>query len=162
MGLLSLTVLIMVFAIIRVAVVASPTRNEDITWLWLWSFIETAVAIIVASLASFRQLYTKNDSCARVSRPRGTGCYCFPRCNPRTRTRTNTPAWRHSCLLRSSIESDQQSRPAHAAHIGLGAGPRSGSGPGPRVNVRPHRRWRLQRTCSGSGQDLYPPGTADG
>lgn len=43
MGLLSLTVLIMVFAIIRVAVVASPTRNEDITWLWLWSFIETAV-----------------------------------------------------------------------------------------------------------------------
>lgn len=43
MGLLSLTALIMVFAIIRVAIVARPDRNEDITWLWLWSFIDDAV-----------------------------------------------------------------------------------------------------------------------
>lgn len=36
----SLTVVVMVVAIVRVAVVNSPTKNPSISWLYLWSSIE--------------------------------------------------------------------------------------------------------------------------
>lgn len=43
-GIFSLTVINMIFAIIRVAVVTRQTRTTpDSTWLYLWSAIEPAV-----------------------------------------------------------------------------------------------------------------------
>ena len=70
----------MIVSIIRVAVVNSNEQNADISWLYLWSNIEMATcmcsrltvawtcfanrkfsrtAVIIASLASFRQLFVK-------------------------------------------------------------------------------------------------------
>ena len=42
-GLFSITVIIMVFAIIRVVVVSSYSHRPDQTWLYLWSGVEQAV-----------------------------------------------------------------------------------------------------------------------
>lgn len=42
-GIFSLTVFIMVFAIIRVAVLSSSNNIRDQTWLYLWSAIEQTV-----------------------------------------------------------------------------------------------------------------------
>ncbi|PYH98112.1 hypothetical protein BO71DRAFT_345700 [Aspergillus ellipticus CBS 707.79] len=61
MAILSLAVLIIIVAIVRVAVVARKNSNSDISWLWMWSFIEATVANIVACMASFRQLFVKQD-----------------------------------------------------------------------------------------------------
>ncbi|KAL8934497.1 MAG: hypothetical protein Q9216_005882 [Gyalolechia sp. 2 TL-2023] len=77
MALFSITVIVIIVSIIRVAVVTSKTTQADVTWLHLWSLIEMAVgkiqrplrvgdstliyrqrlAVIVACLASFRQLF---------------------------------------------------------------------------------------------------------
>ncbi|KAH8433808.1 uncharacterized protein LDX57_011442 [Aspergillus melleus] len=62
MGLFSLTVVVAIFAVVRIAAVAQPHKYFDATWLWMWSLIECAAAIIVATLASLRQLYVKQDS----------------------------------------------------------------------------------------------------
>lgn len=82
-GIFSVTVVIMVFAIIRVVVVSSFSQTLDQTWLYTWSSVEQAVctypfpprpfslsaikyiltsqkAIMVACLASFRALFTKS------------------------------------------------------------------------------------------------------
>jgi hypothetical protein len=42
-GIFSLTVIVIVFAIVRVAVVTSYTKQSDITWLYVWSNIEMSV-----------------------------------------------------------------------------------------------------------------------
>lgn len=42
MALFSLTVIVIIVSIIRVAVVNSKTKNADISWLYLWSGIEMA------------------------------------------------------------------------------------------------------------------------
>ena len=42
-GIFSITVIIMVFAIIRVVVVSSYSQQPDQSWLYLWSSIEQAV-----------------------------------------------------------------------------------------------------------------------
>ncbi|KAL4793873.1 hypothetical protein BDV19DRAFT_390854 [Aspergillus venezuelensis] len=55
--LFSMTLLIMAVAIIRVAVNTSSDRTLDITWLNLWCSVEVATAIMVACVASFRQLF---------------------------------------------------------------------------------------------------------
>ncbi|KAJ4374837.1 hypothetical protein N0V83_001915 [Neocucurbitaria cava] len=62
-GLFSLVVVTMVISIVRVAVVSSKnnlsTSNQvENTWLYLWHFVESAVALLVACLASFRTLFT--------------------------------------------------------------------------------------------------------
>lgn len=42
-GVFSLTIIVMIFAIVRVALVTSNTTQLDITWLCMWSNIEMAV-----------------------------------------------------------------------------------------------------------------------
>ncbi|KAL4883815.1 hypothetical protein BJY04DRAFT_216152 [Aspergillus karnatakaensis] len=76
MSILSLAVVIIMVAIIRVAVVASKDGNSDITWLWMWSFIEGAVANIIVCLASFRQLFVKQNQKRSES---GSGSGSAPR-----------------------------------------------------------------------------------
>jgi hypothetical protein len=84
-GIFSLVVITMTFAIVRVTVVSEGytttqqggRQQAEITWLYFWSFIEFAVgmcslshiyarvlihvAVIVASLASFRALFVKKN-----------------------------------------------------------------------------------------------------
>ncbi|CAH0038138.1 unnamed protein product [Clonostachys solani] len=63
LGVFSLTIIIMVVAIIRVALVkgiSSEVRVSSIDWLYFWSNIEAGIAIVVACLASFRQLFVYN------------------------------------------------------------------------------------------------------
>ncbi|PVH96015.1 hypothetical protein DM02DRAFT_675103 [Periconia macrospinosa] len=65
----SLVVITMTFAIVRVTVVSKGytttqqggRHQAEITWLYFWSFIEFAVAVIVASLASFRALFAQKN-----------------------------------------------------------------------------------------------------
>ena len=42
-GIFSVTVIIMVFAIIRVVMVGSYSEQPDLSWFYLWSSIEQAV-----------------------------------------------------------------------------------------------------------------------
>ena len=78
-GIFSLTVIVMIVAIIRVAIVNSSHKDADVSWLFFWSNIEMATcksscrsfdqlrptidqslppkAVIIACLASFRQLF---------------------------------------------------------------------------------------------------------
>ncbi|PYH85409.1 hypothetical protein BO82DRAFT_398832 [Aspergillus uvarum CBS 121591] len=65
MVILSVAVVIIIVAVVRVAVVARRNQNSDISWLWMWSFIEATVANIVACMASFRQLFMKQDQQSR-------------------------------------------------------------------------------------------------
>lgn len=84
MGIFSLTVIVIIFAIVRVAVVTSENTQADISWLYMWGNIEMTVgtslynqlsplniqladqafhiftAVVVACLASFRQLFVKS------------------------------------------------------------------------------------------------------
>ncbi|KAL3481033.1 hypothetical protein BJX99DRAFT_254012 [Aspergillus californicus] len=59
MGLFSLTILVIVIALVRVTV---NNLTLDIAWLFFWSFLEVATAIIVACLASFRQLFVSHNN----------------------------------------------------------------------------------------------------
>lgn len=62
MGIFSLVIITMVFAIVRVAVISSESRQPDTSWSYMWSCIEQVIAIIVACLASFRTLFKQPDS----------------------------------------------------------------------------------------------------
>ena len=44
-GLFSLTVIVIIFSIVRVAVVTSHKTQADVTWLYMWSNIEMAVCM---------------------------------------------------------------------------------------------------------------------
>lgn len=87
-GIFSLVVITMIFAIVRTAVVGSvATHLPDSSWLYMWSAIETSVgkqimhlcyadsssntgcvAIIVACLASFRNLFSRENSRSQPKR----------------------------------------------------------------------------------------------
>ncbi|RYP77926.1 hypothetical protein DL769_003299 [Monosporascus sp. CRB-8-3] len=71
-GIFSLTVFIMIVAIVRVTIVINPgeLRNASIDWLYTWSNVEMAVAIIIACLASFRQLFVSTNRTGEHSRSR--------------------------------------------------------------------------------------------
>ncbi|KAL8850284.1 MAG: hypothetical protein Q9221_004794 [Calogaya cf. arnoldii] len=61
-GIFCLVVITMIIAIIRVALVGSDNKTQlDATWMYLWSAIETSVAIIVACLATFRNLFSREN-----------------------------------------------------------------------------------------------------
>ncbi len=89
-GIFSLTVFIMIVAIVRVVVISSASEQPDQTWLYMWSSIEQTVgmsfesleipiilctfennaalcttAIVIACLASSRALFTKTDPSSR-------------------------------------------------------------------------------------------------
>ena len=51
-GIFSITVFIMLFAIVRVVVVSSYSHQPDQTWLYMWSNIEQAVCELLASSIS--------------------------------------------------------------------------------------------------------------
>lgn len=70
-GIFSLTVFIMIIAIIRVTVMYGHRAQADGTWLWTWSSIEVTVAIIVACLASFRALFIQQDRSQRIPEVKG-------------------------------------------------------------------------------------------
>lgn len=62
-GLFSLTLLTMLVAILRVVGISSATwanGQVDPSYVWLWSYIETCIAIIVACLTAFPQLFVSN------------------------------------------------------------------------------------------------------
>ncbi|KAI9650537.1 hypothetical protein NHQ30_000553 [Ciborinia camelliae] len=56
----------MAFAIIRVAVVSTASRQPDSSWLYMWSAIEPPVAVVISCLVSFRALFGKKEP---ISRP---------------------------------------------------------------------------------------------
>ncbi len=77
----------MTFAIVRVVVVSSTTKQNEVTWLYLWTSIEQTVgaypmaaypplslcrvsdrstAIVVCCLAPFRALFTRQDRSVRI------------------------------------------------------------------------------------------------
>ncbi|KAE8413509.1 hypothetical protein BDV36DRAFT_28382 [Aspergillus pseudocaelatus] len=58
----SATILIMVVAIIRVVVNNSLNSSVDIGWLYFWSFVEMGTGIIIACIASFRQLFVTSQN----------------------------------------------------------------------------------------------------
>jgi hypothetical protein len=68
-GILGLGATIVVFSVIRVTVTNTTGQQAEISWLALWSSVESCVVIIIACLASFKVLF--------VSR-RGTGRYLTP------------------------------------------------------------------------------------
>ena len=64
-GIFSLGIIIMLFAIIRIAVTNQHNSHPETSWLNLWSQIEASVAVVVCSLAPFRSIFThrkKNKS----------------------------------------------------------------------------------------------------
>ncbi|KAI9787411.1 MAG: hypothetical protein M1835_002766 [Candelina submexicana] len=67
-GIVSLTVITTVFAIVRVTSVSALSRQPDAPWANMWSFIELCIAIIVACLASFRSLFTSSKT--RLPKPK--------------------------------------------------------------------------------------------
>ncbi|KAK7948897.1 uncharacterized protein PG986_009783 [Apiospora aurea] len=63
---LSLGGIIAVFAVVHVVVTSDATRLAEISWLALWSAIESSVAVVVACLASFKVLFThKQDKSSK-------------------------------------------------------------------------------------------------
>ncbi|KAI0426695.1 hypothetical protein F5Y09DRAFT_350983 [Xylaria sp. FL1042] len=61
----SLVLVTISFAIIRVIVVSKLTRQPDVSWLYLWSSIEQNIAIIVACVSAFPQLFTNSQRTAK-------------------------------------------------------------------------------------------------
>lgn len=58
-GVLCLGVITMVFSAIRIIVTNTNSVHPEISWLALWSCIESSIAVIVACLTSFRILFTQ-------------------------------------------------------------------------------------------------------
>ncbi|KAI0533329.1 hypothetical protein GGR58DRAFT_487130 [Xylaria digitata] len=64
-GIFSLVLVTISFAIVRVVVVSELTRQPDVSWLYLWSSIEQNIAIVVACLSAFPQLFTHSQRTAQ-------------------------------------------------------------------------------------------------
>lgn len=68
MVIFSLSLVVMVIAVIRVALVNSSQHLPDITWLFFWSNLEMTTSIIIACIVSFRQVFvTRNRQRTDVS-----------------------------------------------------------------------------------------------
>ncbi|KAF2404903.1 hypothetical protein EJ06DRAFT_485279, partial [Trichodelitschia bisporula] len=57
-GVFALGGFIVLFAIIRVIVTDTKTSRPEVSWLNLWSAIESSIAVIVCNLAPFKTLFT--------------------------------------------------------------------------------------------------------
>lgn len=88
MSIFSLTIIVIIFSIVRVALVSAKGSTADISWLYTWSNIEVAVctfsfisvtsffslsliielftAIVVSCLASFRQLFIESKRSGHI------------------------------------------------------------------------------------------------
>jgi hypothetical protein len=73
-GVLGLGVVIIIFSFIRIIVTNTVGAQPEISWLALWSSIESSVAVIVACLASFKVLLSARRGTAYPS-PVGAGYY---------------------------------------------------------------------------------------
>ncbi|MCJ1422458.1 hypothetical protein MMC29_000338 [Sticta canariensis] len=65
MSIFSLTIVVIAFSIVRVALVNSK-QLVDISWLYMWSNFEVAVSVMVSCLASFRQLFVMSGQSGLV------------------------------------------------------------------------------------------------
>ncbi|KAL8857184.1 MAG: hypothetical protein Q9178_006239 [Gyalolechia marmorata] len=69
-GIFSLVVITMVFAVARTALIGSSnTTKTDSSLLWMWSAIEASIAVIVACLATFHNLFSGESSRHRLKKP---------------------------------------------------------------------------------------------
>ncbi|KAL8885051.1 MAG: hypothetical protein Q9205_006905, partial [Flavoplaca limonia] len=68
MTIFSLTVIVMIVSIIRVADVGSSTQQPDISWVYFWSNIEMSTAIVIACISSFRQVFVNAHNRRRQDR----------------------------------------------------------------------------------------------
>jgi hypothetical protein len=57
-AILGLGVIITIFSVVRIILTNASGRQPEISWLALWSSIESSVAVMVACLASFKVLLT--------------------------------------------------------------------------------------------------------
>jgi len=64
-GIFCLVMITITIAIIRFAVVSKLEQPEQ-SWLYFWNTIETAIAIIIACLASFRALFRKQEQHVKI------------------------------------------------------------------------------------------------
>ncbi|KAL8919058.1 MAG: hypothetical protein Q9172_005158 [Xanthocarpia lactea] len=86
-GIFSLVVITMVFAVARTALITSSnTIQVDSSLLWMWSAIQASIAIIVACLATFPNLFSSESSRHRFKKPVGPAASnLFPYENGRRR-----------------------------------------------------------------------------
>ncbi|KAI4254446.1 MAG: hypothetical protein LQ352_003091 [Teloschistes flavicans] len=83
-GIFSLVIITMIVAIVRTALVASKkTKQLESSWLYTWSAIETSVAVIVACLGSFRNLFSRESNHNVVQTEAPTSSNLFLRGNGR-------------------------------------------------------------------------------
>ncbi|PQE02870.1 CFEM domain-containing protein [Rutstroemia sp. NJR-2017a BBW] len=64
----SLALITVIFAIVRTTEVSSLTRMPDTSWLYMWSAIETTIAIIVVCLTSIRGLFLNQEPSSQPAR----------------------------------------------------------------------------------------------
>ncbi|PYH44303.1 uncharacterized protein BP01DRAFT_401389 [Aspergillus saccharolyticus JOP 1030-1] len=62
LGIFAATIIVVAVAIIRVVTNHALNHNMDMTWLWMWSFIEMGTAIMISCVASFRQLFVNSQN----------------------------------------------------------------------------------------------------
>ncbi|RAH63771.1 uncharacterized protein BO66DRAFT_444629 [Aspergillus aculeatinus CBS 121060] len=62
LGIFAASMVIVAVAIIRVVTNHALDHNMDMTWLWMWSFIEMGTAIMISCVASFRQLFVTSQN----------------------------------------------------------------------------------------------------
>lgn len=58
-GIFSLGIVIIIFAIIRIAVTNQHNSHPETSWLNLWSQIEASVAVVISSLAPFKSFFSR-------------------------------------------------------------------------------------------------------
>ena len=75
-SLLSLSVFMIVIAIVRTALASLPNGVVDTSWLFFWQGIEAACAVIMVSLTSFRSLFGQQKRSEQIkmrSRDKSSG-----------------------------------------------------------------------------------------
>ena len=70
---LSLGVVIIVFSVVRIIVTNTDGVHPEVSWLALWSVIESSVAVVVACLASFKTLLVDRQRSQTGHRSGGNG-----------------------------------------------------------------------------------------
>ena len=95
--LLCLSAILILLATFRLAFAALPNGVIDDPWMWLWQFIEPALAIIVLSISAFRSLFTESNQEPRPN-PAGGRIITFPSSDHRWLRCARPSAWAPSRL----------------------------------------------------------------
>ncbi|TGO07663.1 hypothetical protein BTUL_0256g00090 [Botrytis tulipae] len=106
----SLALITVIFAIVRTTVVSSLTRMPDTSWLYMWSAIETTIAIVVVCLASIRGLFSKEENVkpSKYTPPKSSEIYPKNSRKNRLRVTLNTFTGRDS-YMRTGDSNNSQS-----------------------------------------------------